>query len=96
MRRRTDDEALQTVANDEEQRREHESRQVRIDPKKPLGEERRKHCGGEQRAVREVDDVQHAVDQRQPQRDECVDRAGHEAIEDGGNQEDRRQHRRTE
>ena len=30
----------------------------------------------------EVDDVQHAVDQRQPQRDQRVDRAGQEAVED--------------
>ena len=37
-----------------------------------------------QRAMGEIDDVQHAVDQRQPERDQRVDRAGHETVEDRG------------
>ncbi len=36
------------------------------------------------RAMGEVDDVQHAVDQRQPQRHQRVDRPGQEAVEHGG------------
>ena len=34
--------------------------------------------------MREVDDVQHAVDQREPERDQRVDRAGRQAVEDAG------------
>ena len=39
----------------------------------------------QRRAMGEVDDVQHAVDQRQPQRHQRIDRAGGQAVEDGGN-----------
>jgi hypothetical protein len=57
-----------------------------------VGEERREHGGGEQRAVGEVDDVQHAVDQRQAERDQRVDRAGQQAVEDRRNEDDGGEH----
>ena len=93
---RTNDEALQAVTQREEQRREHHGREIRVEPEEPVREERREHGGGEQRAVREIDDVQDAVDQRQPERYEPIDRAGQEPVEDGGNEDDRRQHAATE
>ena len=54
-----------------------------------MGEERREHRRGQQRAMGEVDDVQHAVDQRQPERDQRVDGAGHQAVEHRRNEDDR-------
>ena len=35
----------------------------------------------------EVDDVQHAVDERQPDRDQRVDRAGHQPVQHGGEED---------
>ena len=58
------------------------------------GEIGREHGGGEQRAVGEIDDVQHAVDQRQPERDQRIDRTGQEAVENGGDQDGGREHGR--
>ena len=89
MRGRADDEALQPVAEQEEQRREPERREIGIEAEQLVREERREHRGGQQRAMREVDDVQHAVDQRQPERDQRVDGAGHQAVEDRRNEDDR-------
>ena len=57
-----------------------------------VGEEGREHRGGQQRAMGEVDDVQHAVDQRQAERDQRVDGAGHQTVEDRRNEDDWRQH----
>ena len=92
VRGRADDEALQAVAQREEQRREHDGREIGIEAEQPVREERREHRGGQQRAMGEVDDVQDAVDQRQPERDQRIDGAGHQSVEDRGNQDDRRQH----
>jgi len=64
MRGRPDDEALQAIAQNEERRRKQEDRQIGIEPQQPMRKERREQCGGEKGAVREVDDVQDAVDQR--------------------------------
>src|SRR5262249_50787877 len=64
---------------------------VRIEPENPVRKECRKHRGGEQRAMGEIDDVQDAIDQRQPKRDEPIHRAGQEPVEDGGNEDDRRE-----
>ena len=86
-----DDEALQGVAHREEQRREHDCGEIGIEAEQPVREESREHRRGQQRAVREIDDVQHAVDQRQAERDQRVDGAGHEPVEDRGNGY-RRQH----
>ena len=62
VRGRTDDEALQAVAQHEEHRGEHNGREIRVEPEEPMREESGKHCGSEQRAMRKIDDVQDAVD----------------------------------
>ena len=54
-----------------------------------MREERREQRGRQQRAMREVDDVQHAIDQRQPERDQRIDGAGHQAVEQRRNEDDR-------
>jgi hypothetical protein len=36
--------------------------------------------------------VQHSVNQRQPERDQRIDRAGHQAVDDGCEQYDGREH----
>ena len=41
----------------------------------------------------EIDDVQHAVDQRQRDRHQRVDRAGEQAVDDGGKDDLGREHR---
>ena len=92
VRGRTDDETLQRVAKDEERRRQQEGGNIGVEPERMKGEEDREHGGTQQRAVREIDDVQHAVDQRQPERDKRIDRAGQQAVEDRGNQDDGRKH----
>jgi hypothetical protein len=89
VRGRTDDEALQAIAEQKEQRREPERRDVRIKAKQRVRKKRREHRGGQQRAVSEVDDVQDAVDQRQSKRDERIDGAGHQSVEHRGNEDDR-------
>ena len=65
---------------------------IGIEPEPPIGEERREHRGGQQRAMGEIDDVQDAVDQRQPERDQRVDRASHQSVEHRRNEDDWRQH----
>src|SRR5262249_58219153 len=90
-----DDEALQTITEREEQRREPERCEVGIEPEQPVGKKRREHGGGEQRAMREIDDVQDTIDQRQAKRDQPIPRPGQKSVEDGGNENDRRQHRRA-
>ena len=71
VRGRADDEALQPVAQQEEQRRQADGRDIGIETEQLIGEERREHRRGQQRAMGEVDDVQHAVDQRQAERDQA-------------------------
>src|SRR5262249_54573470 len=93
---RADDEALQAVAEREEQRGEDHGRNVRIEPEQAVGEERREHGGAQERAMGEVDDVQDAVDQGEAERHQRVDRAGEKPVEDGRNQDGRRQHARAQ
>ena len=88
VRGRADDEALQAVAEHEKQRRQTDRGEIGIEAEPLVGEERREHRGGQQRAMGEVDDVQHAVDQRQAERDQRVDRAGHQAVEHRRNEDD--------
>jgi uncharacterized membrane-anchored protein len=64
-------------SSQEKQRGEENGRNVRIKAQQLVCKERRKHCRRQQRAMCEVDDVQHAVDQRQAERDERVSGAGH-------------------
>ena len=80
------------IAERKECRRQQERGEIRIEPEQLEGEEGREQRRGQQRAVREIDDVQHAVDQRQPKRDQRIDRAGQQAVEDRGDQDDGRQH----
>jgi hypothetical protein len=89
VRGRSDDEALQAIAQQEKQRREDHRGKIGIEPEQPVCKERRKHRGGQQRAVCEVDDVENAVDQRQPERDQGVDGAGHQSVEHRRDQDDR-------
>ncbi len=78
---RPDHEPLQGIADKKEQGRQEHRRDVRVDPEKAVREEGREHRGGEQRPMREVDDVQHAVDQREAERDQRIDGARHQAVE---------------
>ena len=91
-RRGTDDETLQAIAEREECRRDQEDGNIRIEPEFLVGEECRKQRRAQQRAMGEVDDVQHAVDQRQSQRHQRIDRAGHQSVEDRGEQDEGREH----
>ncbi len=43
--------------------------------------------------MREIDDVENAIDQRQPERDERIDRAHQQTVEDGRNEYGSRQHK---
>ena len=88
MRGGADDEALQAIAKPEEQRRQQDRRDVWIEPQETVREERREHRRGQQRAMGEVDDVQDAVDQRQPERDQRIHGAGHQSVQHRRNKDD--------
>jgi hypothetical protein len=63
-----DDETLQAIAERKEGRRDQQRGEIGIEPEFLIGEERGEQRGAEQRAVGEIDDMQYAVDQRQPER----------------------------
>ena len=42
--------------------------------------------------MRKVDDVQHAINQRQAERDQGIDRAGRQAVQDGGEEDAELEH----
>src|SRR4029078_1802900 len=86
-------EALQPVAKHEKKRRQQEQRHVRVEPEQLEREERGEQCRAQQSAMCEVDDVEDAIDQRQPERDKRVDRAHQQAVEDGRNEYGSRQHK---
>ena len=92
MRGRTDHETLQAITESEKKRCQQYRRQIGIEAKQRVGEECREQRRGQQRAVGEIDDMQHAIDQRQPERDKGIDRPGHQAVQHRGNEDDRRQH----
>ena len=73
--------ALQRVAEREHRRHHDRQRQVRVDAEETLQAVDAVQRHHQRRAVREVDDVQHAVDQRQAERHQRVDRAGGDAVE---------------
>ena len=73
---RPDHEALQRIAEREENRREQKHGEIGIEPEQLEGEEGREERRTQQRAMREIDDVQDAIDQRQPQRHQRIDGAG--------------------
>ncbi len=64
---RADDKTLQRVAEPEKNRRQQEHREIGIEAQQLEGEKGGEHGRAQHRAMGEVDDVQHAVDQRQPE-----------------------------
>jgi hypothetical protein len=92
MRRRPDHKALHAIAERKECRRDQKRGEIGVKPEFLEGEEGREQRGAQQRAMGEGDDVQHAVDQRQPKRDQRIDRAGHQAVDDGCEQYDGGEH----
>ena len=86
MAGRANHQALQRVAEAEEDQRQRDDRDIGIDAglKREVD---REHRRTQDRAMGEIDDVQHAIDQRQPDRDQRIDRAGHQAVEHGGSQD---------
>ena len=91
-----DHEALQGVAQQEHARHHQREGRVGIDAQALLQQVhgvQRHHEGG---PVGEVDDVQHAVDQRQSQRDQRVYRAGRQAVEHRGKEDGGIEHARTQ
>ena len=83
---------MQDIAQREKCRREQEDCNVRIKAQKAKGKESREHGGAQQRAMREINDVKHAVDQRQSKRNQRIDCADQQAVEDRGDEDDGRQH----
>ncbi len=92
MRGGTDDEALQHIAEREKERCERKHGKIRIEAEFLIAQERCEQGGAQKRAMGEIDDVQHAVDQRQPERDKRVHGAGQEPVEDRGDQDKGREH----
>ena len=81
MSRPGNDATLQGIADDEQCRDDDECRHVRVDTKKSIQEEGAVERQHQQRAMREVDDVQHPVDERKAQRHQRIYRAHGQAIE---------------
>ena len=92
VRCRPDHKTLQAIAEREECRRDQKRGEIRIKPEFLEGEEGREQRGAQQRAMGEVDNVQHAINQRQPERDQRIDCAGHQAVDDGCEQYDGGEH----
>ena len=65
MRGRTDDETLQRVAKPEKNRRQQENRDIGVEAQQPESEKSGEQGRAQHRAMGEIDDMQHAVDQRQ-------------------------------
>ena len=86
---RADDKALQGITEPEKQRRQRHRCEVRVEAKHFISKERGEHGRGQQRTVGEVDDVQHAVDQRQPERDQSIHCPGHQSVEHRRNEDGR-------
>jgi len=83
MRRMLDDAALQHVAQHEEGGHRDRQRQIRVDAEAGIEEIDAVQRDHQDRAVGEVDDVQHAVDQRKAERHQRVDRAGGQPVDQG-------------
>ncbi len=85
----TDDQPLQAISEQVEQWCQDQRSDVGIETQRSVREERREQRGSEQRAMREIDDVQDAVYQGQAERDERIDGAGHQSVEHRREQDDR-------
>ena len=77
-----DHDPLQAVAEREHRRHDKRQRQVRVDAGAVLEKVDRVKRHHQRRAVREVDDVQDAVDQGQAERDQCVHGACRHAVQE--------------
>lgn len=93
VRRRTDDKTLQPIAKHEKERRQQKQRHVRVEPEQLEREEHGEQRRTQKRAMRKIDDVEDAIDQRQPKRDKRIDRAHQQTVEDGRNEDGSRQHK---
>jgi hypothetical protein len=89
-----DQPALQAVAKREHQRRHDQQRDIGIKPQEPPQEIDGIEPHHQQRPMGEVDDVQDAVDQRQPQRDQRIERARRHPVQDRGPKDRHVRHRR--
>ena len=88
-----DEGAIEQVSEGKGARGDDGQRDIGVEPQRLSPEEKhRVHRQHEQAAVREVDDVQDAVDQREPDGDEHVDAAGHQAVDQPGEKDLRAQH----
>jgi hypothetical protein len=81
--RRVDHAALERVAEREEEGREEGNGKIGVEPERGMRDPDGEHRPREERAMGEVDDVQHAVDEGEAERDERVDGAGEEAVHEG-------------
>ena len=81
---RLDDEALQAITENEKSGHQDQYRHIRIDASQGIKKESRIERQHQQAAMRKIDDVQHAIDQRQSERDEGVNRPRRHSIQHGG------------
>src|SRR5260221_7639146 len=79
--RRGDDRALQRIAQHEHRRNDDRQSEIGIDAEERVEEIDAVERQHQQAAMGEIDDVQHAVDQRQPERHQRVNRAGGDAVQ---------------
>src|SRR5690606_11371792 len=76
------DKALQAITDRKQGQRLYRQGKIRIDTEQAVQEEHTIERQHQQASMGEIDDVQNAVDQRQPQRNQSIDRAGREAVQD--------------
>src|SRR5262249_19150221 len=73
-------ETLQRITKPEEQRCQPYRRQIRIEAEQRVAKEGREHRSSQQRAMGKINNMQDAVDQREPERNERVNRARHQSV----------------
>ena len=82
-----DQPAVEHEAHDESAARDQWQADVGIDAEEPPQKEDGVHGQHQQAAMGEVDDVKHAVDQRQSDGDEHIDAAGQQPVQDAGEED---------
>ena len=82
-----DDEAVERPADAEHHERQQRQGEQRIEMQLRGEQPGAEHRDHQQRAMREVDDVQHAVDQRQPECHERIDATGQQSADERGEQD---------
>ena len=65
---------------------------IRIKTQKTEGKKGGEQRSAQQRAMRKIDNVQDAVDQRQSESNQCIDCADQQAVDDRRDQDGGRQH----